>query len=99
MIPQEKMAAVTRGLREAFGATDLSDIRAMAQGLSSDLVFRIVVRGCPYLLRVILRIDERSDPVRHFACVKAAAEGGLAPRSCEKIGMSIGWQAEAPAPH
>jgi thiamine kinase-like enzyme len=80
MIPQEKMAAVTQGLREAFGATDISDLRAMIKGLSADLVFRIVVRGTPYLLRVITRIDERSDPVRHFRCVKAAAEGGLAPR-------------------
>jgi hypothetical protein len=96
MIPQEKMAAVTQ---EVFGTADLSDIRAMTKGLSSDLVFRIVVGGSPCVLRVITRIDERSDPVRHFACVKAAAEGGLAPRSCEKIGRSTGWQAEAPAPH
>jgi thiamine kinase-like enzyme len=80
MIPQEKMAAVTQGLHEAFGATAFSDIRAMTKGLSTDLVFRIVVRGSPYLLRVVTRIDERSDPVRHFTCVKTAAEGGLAPR-------------------
>jgi hypothetical protein len=74
MIPQEKMAAVTLGLREAFGATGFSDIRAMTKGLSTDLVFRIVVRGSPYLPRVITRIDERSDPVRHFTCVNAADE-------------------------
>ena len=80
MIPQEKMSAVTQGLREAFGATGFSDIRAMTKGLSSDLVFRIVVHGSPYLLRAVTRIDERTDPLRHFTCVKTAAEGGLAPR-------------------
>ena len=44
MIPQEKSAAVFRGLQEAFGTTTIEDIRAMPKGLSSDLVFRIVVQ-------------------------------------------------------
>ena len=80
MIPQEKIAAVTQGLREAFGAADFTDICKITGGLSSDLVFRIIVRGSPYLLRVMTHIDERNDPVRHFTCVQIAAEGGLAPR-------------------
>ena len=29
MIPQEKTAAVTRGLREAFGVTEFEDIRML----------------------------------------------------------------------
>jgi thiamine kinase-like enzyme len=80
MIPPEKIAAVNQGLREAFGATHFTDIWRMTKGLSSDHVFRIVVRGSPYLLRVMTRIDERNDPARHFTCMKVAAEGGLAPR-------------------
>lgn len=76
MIPQEKSAAVTRGLREAFGATAFEDIRRLTRGHTSALVFRIVVRGSPYLLRIIMRTD---DPTRHFTCMKAAAEAGLAP--------------------
>jgi len=80
MIPQEKSAAVNRGLREAFGVTDLEDIRRMTKGLSSDLVFRIVVRGSPYLLRIITRVSEQTDPTRHFPCMIAAAEAGVAPR-------------------
>src|SRR5258706_6407558 len=80
MIPQEKIAAVTQGLRQAFGATDFTDICRITKGLSSDLVFRIVVGGSPYLLRVMTRIDERNDPLRHFTCMKAAAESSLAPR-------------------
>jgi aminoglycoside phosphotransferase len=77
MIPQEKSAAVTRGLREAFGVTDFEDIRMMTRGNATSRVFRIVVRGTPFLLKIIMRSD---DPTRHYACMKAAAENGLAPR-------------------
>jgi thiamine kinase-like enzyme len=80
MIPHEKSAAVSRGLREAFGTTAIEDIRTMPKGLSSDLVFRIVVQGSPFLLRIMTRIDERNDPTRLFTAMKAAAEAGLAPR-------------------
>jgi len=80
MIPPEKSAAVFRGLREAFGATGIEDIRRMTKGLSSDLIFRIVVQGSPFLLRIMTRIDERNDPTRLFTAMKAAAEAGLAPR-------------------
>ena len=45
MIPQEKSAAVTRGLREAFGVTAFEDVRRLTKGHTSTLVFRIVVRG------------------------------------------------------
>ena len=92
MIPREKSAAVHRGLHEAFGATALEEIRKMTKGLSSDLIFRIVVRGSPYLLRIMTRIDERMDPGRIFACMSAAAEAGLAPRvrySNAEDGISI----------
>jgi thiamine kinase-like enzyme len=92
MIPQEKTAAVWRGLDQAFGTRSIEDIRRMTQGLSSDLVLRIVVRGSPYLLRIMTRMDERNDPARIFACMKAAAEAGLAPRvlySNEAEGIAI----------
>jgi hypothetical protein len=80
MIPEEKSAAVFRGLREAFGANVIDDISRITKGLGSDLVFRIVVQGSPFLLQIMMRIDERNDPVRQFTCMKAAAEAGLAPR-------------------
>ncbi len=76
MIPQEKTAAVSRGLCEAFGVTEFEDIR-MIKGLASSMVFRIVVRGSPFLLKISTRT---SDPARHYSCLKAAAEAGLAPR-------------------
>lgn len=77
MIPVEKSAAVARGLREAFGVTEFDEIDLLTKGQTSALVFRVVVGGAPYLLRIIMRGD---DPTRHFACMRAAAEAGVAPR-------------------
>lgn len=77
MIPQEKSEAVVRGLREAFGVTGFEDIETITRGHTSSLVFRIVVQGSPYLLKIILRAD---DATRHYASMKAAAEASIAPR-------------------
>jgi aminoglycoside phosphotransferase (APT) family kinase protein len=77
MIPQEKIEAVTRGLHEAFGVAAFDDIRNLTERPGSNLAYRIVVRGSPYLLRINTR---RGDMARHFACMQSAAEAGLAPR-------------------
>jgi aminoglycoside phosphotransferase (APT) family kinase protein len=80
MIPEDKSAGVARALRETFGVTEFEDICRMTKGLSSDLVFRVVVHGSPFLLRIMTRINETNAPERIFACMKAAAEAGVAPR-------------------
>ncbi len=79
MIPEEKSAAVERGLREAFGCTEIEDIRRITKGHTSALVFRIVVKGVPYLLRIIVRPSAILGPERHFGCMRAAADASLAP--------------------
>jgi aminoglycoside phosphotransferase (APT) family kinase protein len=102
MIPQEKSAAVSRGLSEALGTTVIEDICRITKGLSSDLVFRIAVKGSPFLLRIMTRMDERNDPVRIFACMKTAADADLAPRflySNQEDGIAIiDWIEEVPFP-
>jgi aminoglycoside phosphotransferase (APT) family kinase protein len=80
MIPQEHSAAVTRALNETFGTTVIDDITQMTKGLGSSLVYRIVVQGSPYLLRIMTRIDEWNDPRRQFICMREAAQAGIAPR-------------------
>jgi aminoglycoside phosphotransferase (APT) family kinase protein len=77
MIPNERIEAVTRGLTEAFGVTAVDDVSELTGGHTSSLVFRIVVRGTPYVLKIITRPD---DPARHYASMRAAADAGLAPR-------------------
>jgi aminoglycoside phosphotransferase (APT) family kinase protein len=76
MIPETKKDAVALALREAFGVTEFEDLQMMMKGQTSSLVFRIVVRGSPFLLKIILRTD---DPTCHYTCMKAAAEAGVAP--------------------
>jgi aminoglycoside phosphotransferase (APT) family kinase protein len=103
VIPEEKSDAVSRGLSEAFDkSSSIEEIRSETRGLSSDLVFRIVVRGSPYLLRIMTRMDERNDPVRIFACMKAAADARLAPRvlyaSVQDGVAIIDWIETAPLP-
>src|SRR5580704_7820902 len=85
MIPEAKNTAVSRALREAFGVSECEDIRMMTAGLSKALVFRIVVRGNPYLLRVVMNTGAtvgpgQGDQTHHFSCMKLGAEAGLAPR-------------------
>ncbi len=81
MIPSEKSAAVARGLREAFGVPTFEEIREIDKGHTLALVYRIVVKGTPYLLRIISDRQMRMiSPTRQFTCMQIAAEGGIAPR-------------------
>ena len=77
MIPREKIAAATLALNEAFGVAAFDDIRDLTARPGSNRAFRIVVRGSAYLLRINTRAG---DVTRHFKCMQAAAEAGLAPR-------------------
>jgi hypothetical protein len=57
----------------------------MTTGLSPALVFRIVLRGGPYLLRIVTNTDAtagpgRGDQTHHFACMRLATEAGIGPR-------------------
>jgi len=76
MIPEEKAAAVARALAETFGVTECEDIQRITKGNNTSRVFRVVVHGTPYLLKTILRTD---DATRHYACMRTAADAGLAP--------------------
>jgi thiamine kinase-like enzyme len=80
MIPEEKKAAVSRALKETFGVGEYEEITQLTAGLSSALIFRIVVLGKPYLLRIIMRTDIISDPTHQIICLKAPTEAGLAPK-------------------
>src|SRR5579863_5562878 len=77
MIPREMTEPVARGLRDAFGVTEFEDISRITRGHTPSLVFRIIVHGSPYLLKIITRTE---DPTRHYTSMKAAAEAGVAPR-------------------
>jgi len=80
MIPENKNEAIAKALQTAFGISEFEDIRQLHDGLSTALIFRIVVLGKPYLLRVITRTDSVADPGRWYNCMQAAADAGIAPK-------------------
>jgi hypothetical protein len=80
MIPEEKLPSVNRALFGALGTSEIDDIRPMTAGLSAALVFRVVVRGRPYLLRIGRTDATAGDPAHQLTCMKIAADAGLAPR-------------------
>ncbi|EPR10555.1 phosphotransferase [Ruminiclostridium papyrosolvens] len=80
MIPEAKQSVVKDALQSTFGVSEYEDIRMLTAGLSSALVFRIVVQKTPYLLRIITRTDAASDPTRQFDCMQMAAKAEIAPR-------------------
>ena len=80
MIPEEKIAAVAKALQTTFGTSAYEEITQLTAGLSTALIFRIVVRGKPYLLRIIMRTDAMGDPTHQINCLKTPTEAGLAPK-------------------
>ncbi|MFI5155247.1 MAG: phosphotransferase [Chitinophagales bacterium] len=79
MIPEAKRNAVEQALQMTFGKSEFEDISQLNAGLSSALIFRIVISKKSYLLRVITRTDAMGDPSRYYSCMQSAAEAGLAP--------------------
>jgi hypothetical protein len=80
MIPENKISDVKRALQLTFGVSDYDEIKRLITGLSNALVFRVVVRGKPFLLK-IARTDFLSDPtLYYYSCMKPAADAGIAPR-------------------
>lgn len=79
MIPEEKKTAVSNALQHTFGVSEFEDISALTAGLSPALIFKIIVKGQPYLLRVITRTDAMSDPTHWYNCMQMAADAGIAP--------------------
>jgi aminoglycoside phosphotransferase (APT) family kinase protein len=80
VIPESRHDAVRRALQSAFGHDVIDDLQPLAGGLSSALVFRMVVAGAPYLLRVIMRTDAMGDPTRQIAVMRPAADAGISPQ-------------------
>ena len=79
MIPENKQAGVAKALQTAFGVNEVEYIEQLMKGLSSALVFKIIVRGNPYLLRVITSTHAMNDPTHYFRCMQVAAEALIAP--------------------
>jgi len=80
MVPEEQKTAVKHALEVTFGVSEFENISLITEGLSTALIFKIIVLGKPYLLRIITSRDAISDPTHWYGCMTAAAAAGLAPR-------------------
>ena len=79
LIPAAKWDAVQTALQTAFHTIKVDRIELLAGGLSSALVYKVVVGGRPYVLRLLMEIDELRDPARQFVCMNHATAAGIAP--------------------
>ncbi len=79
LIPKAKLQAVETALQTAFQTKTVESISLLNGGLSSALVYKIIVAGKPYVLRLVMQTDALNDPVRQYICMNAAATAGIAP--------------------
>jgi aminoglycoside phosphotransferase (APT) family kinase protein len=79
-IPQERREAVLRAVEAAFPGAAIEKVEAITGGASGALIFKVVVRGADYLLRLEIGRDAFRDPERQYACLRIAAEAGVAPK-------------------
>jgi aminoglycoside phosphotransferase (APT) family kinase protein len=79
IIPASKHEAVTKALKQAFGTAEVEEITPLTGGRSSALVTKVMVNGQPYVMRLVMLIDELRNPARQFATMNAAAAAGIAP--------------------
>ena len=79
VIPEERRAVAREALAAAFGAARTTSIQPITQGGSGALIYRVESNGKPYLLRIERRRDGFDDGGRGYACMRTAAEAGIAP--------------------
>jgi hypothetical protein len=80
VIPLDRREAVLRAIEAAFPGAVVDSAEVVVGGASGALIFKITVQGGDYLLRLETGRDAFRDPERQYACLKIAAEAGVAPR-------------------
>lgn len=79
LLPPARRDAVRAALQSTFGPWRAGDFRPLSGGASGALILRFEVRERPYALRLEPERIGLPDRQRHFACMVAAAEAGVAP--------------------
>jgi aminoglycoside phosphotransferase (APT) family kinase protein len=78
-IPFDRRPAVEAALHTAFPGAEVEAATAITSGASGAQVFRLAIAGQDRLLRLETARDALRDPARQYACMKIAAEAGVAP--------------------
>lgn len=77
-VPASHREVVERAIHQTFGQPPQA-LSPLHGGYSGAPVFKLLVAGRSYVLRVILVTSPLSDPQRQFTCMGLAATAGLAP--------------------
>ena len=64
----------------AFGTSEIESVEPITNGASGAGVFKVTADRAEYILRIEGPPDGLRDPARQYACLKIAAEAGVAPR-------------------
>lgn len=79
LIPEVKLGAVESALKATFNTAIVDSVEQLTGGLSTSAVYKIVIHGKPYILKIILKPDAFNNPIRHYTCISLAAQAGVAP--------------------
>lgn len=80
-LPDDRRPAVEAAIARAFPGAATTALTPIRHGRSGAPIYRLELDGAPYLLRLEVHADAMRDPARHHACLRLAAEAGVAPRA------------------
>jgi len=79
---QEHKPAIVRAFRTAFNAPLPNSFEKLPGGFSSPGIYKTVIQGKPYVLRLSHPKRSVQDKQRTMSCMTISAERGLAPKVC-----------------
>jgi aminoglycoside phosphotransferase (APT) family kinase protein len=79
-LPEDRQETARSAIASAFGEARPSSIERISRGASGALIYRLGVEDRAYLLRLEPRRDNFDPDGAGYACMRTAAEAGIAPR-------------------
>jgi aminoglycoside phosphotransferase (APT) family kinase protein len=80
LIPSHKREAALRAIGAAFGAATVDSLERITKGASGAGVYKIIIDGTAYALRIEGSPDSLRDSARQYTCLRIAADAGVSPR-------------------
>jgi Ser/Thr protein kinase RdoA (MazF antagonist) len=77
-LPESHREIAVSVLRDALGQAEVRALTAVPGGASGALTYRVDTDGRSFLLRMERGLNALQNPL-HYACMKAAADAGIAP--------------------
>lgn len=75
-----ELNVVNKALLETFGKSSIQYVKPLNSGLTDALVYKIMVGGKNYILKIIRHVDPLVPDDGPYVCMKVAAGAGIAPQ-------------------